>query len=512
MEKEKVLIIGAGPAGLSAAYKLLTEHPDKYDVTIFESSESIGGISQTIQYKGNRLDIGGHRFFTKNKEVLKCWNDIMPIQGSPAKDYRDLGITQTCPQGPNPDEIDNVFLIRNRISRIYFLKKFFDYPITINIRTILNLGVVNTIRAGIGYLHSLFFKKAESNLENFMINRFGPPLYQMFFEDYTQKLWGRHPKEIAASWGAQRIKGLSLKSAILTALHLTKEKETSLIEEFYYPKYGPGQFYEALAEKIKELGGEIRFHSHVSSVQLNEGRILSIGTNDGTIHPGNHIISSMPIKDLVTAFKQPHSIHDKKFREIAEGLPYRDFITVGVLVKKMKLKNSTKTPTIMNRIPDNWLYVQERHVSLGRIQIFNNWSPYMVQDNENTVWMGLEYFCTEGDDMWCLSSAAFIERALNELISMGIIEKSDVLDTFYKKVPKAYPAYFDTYSEMDSLKDYLNSIDNLLCIGRNGQHRYNNMDHSMLTGFEAARYINGEITDKNILWKVNTEENYHESN
>ncbi|EKQ51306.1 MULTISPECIES: NAD(P)/FAD-dependent oxidoreductase [unclassified Clostridium] len=512
---EKVIIIGAGPAGLTAAYKLLKNTEIK--PIIIEESESIGGISRTVVYKDNRMDLGGHRFFTKNEQVMNIWKELMPIQGYPSKDdimlSRELEIEEN---GPDPEKGEEVLLKRRRISRIFYLRNFFNYPITLSFETFYNMGIIRTIKAGIGYIKACLIKRKENSLEDFYINRFGQPLYEMFFEDYTEKLWGVHPSKIAPDWGAQRVKGLSLFKVILSMLAKpfkgSKGCETSLIEEFYYPKKGHGQLWETMADKIIEMGGEIIFDSRVNSIEVRNNKIarLMAQKSNGEISEYKNVktvFSSMPIKDLI---KSLGNYPPKDIINIAENLPYRDFITVGLLLKKLKLENKTEIKTVSDIIPDCWIYIQERDVKIGRLQIFNNWSPYLVNDLENTVWIGLEYFCNENDEMWSMSEEVFINFAIDELCKINIINKDDVLDSKIIKVKKAYPAYFGSYKNFDSIKDYINSIDNLYCIGRNGQHRYNNMDHSMLTALEAvASYINDGI-NKHRIWDVNAEEEYHE--
>ncbi len=515
MEDKKVIIIGAGPAGLTAAYKILKE--TDYKPVVIEESEFIGGISRTANVGGNRMDIGGHRFFSKDDRVMDFWKELMPIQGAPAKDDKLLGREKPLAEGgPDPETEDKVMLVRDRVSRIYFLKKFFDYPITMSFATFKNMGLKNTIKAGFGYLWSCVHKLPEDNLANFYINRFGKPLYEMFFEDYTTKLWGVDPKELSADWGAQRVKGLSLWKAVWDAVSKPFRKkdakvETSLIEQFIYPKKGPGQLWETLADEIKKLGGEIIMNSKVVSVKTEKGSISGVvAEKDGvkTEYNGDYYISSMPIKDLVAAAteKVPEDIS-----YIAENLPYRDFITVGVLAKKLKIKNLTDKKTVSGIVPDCWIYIQERDVKMGRLQIFNNWSPYMVKDLENTVWIGLEYFCNEGDEMWNAEDETFRNFAVDELAHIGIVDKEDVLETTRIRVKKAYPAYFGVYKDFDKVKNWLDSFGNLYCIGRNGQHRYNNMDHSMLTAFEAVASIKNGGADKDAVWNVNTEKEYHES-
>ena len=502
------IIIGAGPAGLTAAYKLLKETDIK--PIIYEESNVIGGISQTFEYKGNRMDIGGHRFFTKNDLVMDVWKELMKPQGAPALDEKLLNENKQYEGKADPEKEDDVFLTRRRVSRIYYLGKFFDYPISMKPRTFLNMGFFRTMSAGFGYIHSCIFKKKEDSLENFYINRFGKPLYNMFFKDYTTKVWGRSPKEISPDWGAQRVKGLSLMKTFVSALTKPFRKksskvETSLIEEFYYPKKGPGQLYSKMADEIIKMGGEIHFNSKVNNVHLNGNSIDYIEVN-GNIIKGDYYISSMPIKDLMNSMNDV----DKSLLDIANNLPYRDFITVGLLLDKLKIKNKTKMKTVNNIVPDCWIYIQDNSVKLGRLQIFNNWSPYMVDDLEKHIFVGLEYFCNEGDEMWNMKEEDFIKFAIDELVKIKIIDKEDVLDSVELKIKKAYPAYFDSYAEFPKVKDYLNSIDNLYCIGRNGQHRYNNMDHSMLTAIETVNVIKKGL-DKSIIWNVNADKEYHES-
>lgn len=502
------IIIGAGPAGLTAAYKLLKETDIK--PIIYEESNVIGGISQTFEYKGNRMDIGGHRFFTKNDLVMDVWKELMKPQGAPALDEKLLNENKQYEGKADPEKEDDVFLTRRRVSRIYYLGKFFDYPISMKPRTFLNMGFFRTMSAGFGYIHSCIFKKKEDSLENFYINRFGKPLYNMFFKDYTTKVWGRSPKEISPDWGAQRVKGLSLMKTFISALTKPFRKksskvETSLIEEFYYPKKGPGQLYSKMADEIIKMGGEIHFNSKVNNVHLNGNSIDYIEVN-GNIIKGDYYISSMPIKDLMNSMNDV----DKSLLDIANNLPYRDFITVGLLLDKLKIKNKTKMKTVNNIVPDCWIYIQDNSVKLGRLQIFNNWSPYMVDDLEKHIFVGLEYFCNEGDEMWNMKEEDFIKFAIDELVKIKIIDKEDVLDSVELKIKKAYPAYFDSYAEFPKVKDYLNSIDNLYCIGRNGQHRYNNMDHSMLTAIETVNVIKNGL-DKSIIWNVNADKEYHET-
>lgn len=513
------IIIGAGPAGLTCAYEILRNTNIK--PIILEETDEIGGIARTVSYKGNGIDIGGHRFFSKNEYAMNFWKAIMPIQGKPSKDDLKLNKNKTLnPLGPDPEEMDRVMLIRNRISRILYLRKFFDYPISLKFETLANLGLYRTFVAGFGYIFSSIFKrKDEKTLEDFMINRFGKPLYEMFFEDYNKKVWGVSPAQMAPDWGSQRIKGLSLMGAIkdmFSSAFGIKDKtkvETSLIEEFLYPKKGPGQLWETVALEIMNMGGEIKKGYKVTNINNDKDKIASVicETKYGNEEiKGDYFISSMPIKDLFESFNDKSIVPSATY-EVATKLPYRDFITVGLLVDKLKLINKTNVKTVGDIVPDCWIYIQERDVKIGRLQIFNNWSPYMVKDNENTVWIGLEYFCQEGDSMWNMDDKQFIDFAISELIKINVLNKEDVKDAMRIKVKKAYPGYFGVYNKFSQVREYLDSLENLYCIGRNGQHRYNNMDHSMLTAVECMKNIKNNILNKNNIWNVNTEQEYHES-
>lgn len=519
---EKVLVIGAGPAGLTAAYELLKKSggPDDYEVVVLEETDRYGGISRTVNYHGNRMDMGGHRLFSKVPEVNEWWERMMPAQGKPAYDDSILGRAASLAEGgPDPETDDRVMLRRNRLSRIFFRRKFFDYPVSLKWETLKNMGLGTTLQVGCSYLKSCLFRRPEESLEDFYINRFGRKLYTMFFERYTENLWGRHPSEISPEWGAQRVKGLSA-TAILKDMFLktfstgNKNVETSLIEEFTYPKFGPGQLWEITAAGVQDMGGRILTEAKAVAVEIGTtaGRRAAavIYEKDGERirEEADYVVSSMPLKDLVAGMNDV----PEEIGQIARGLPYRDYITVGVLVPELKLKNRTKIPTIGDVIPDNWVYVHDRNVDMGRFQIYNNWSPYLVKDIEHTVWIGLEYFCADGDAMWSMEDDAFARKAIGEMVTLDLIgDAGEVLDYHVERVKKAYPAYFDTYERIDDLRGWLDTIPNLYCVGRNGQHRYNNIDHSMCTAFEAVEAIRNGSGDHSAIWNVNTEQEYHET-
>jgi protoporphyrinogen oxidase len=519
--KKKAIIIGAGPAGLTAAYELLTR--TDIQPVVVERSDCMGGISRTVRYKGNRIDIGGHRFFSKSDRVMEWWLSRMPLaqngDGPQQITYhgmsRQIGEKAASAATPEPAS-DRVMLVRNRKSRIYFLRKFFDYPISLTKDTLMKLGLVRVFRVGFSYLRSAIFPlRNVQNLEQFFINRFGRELYRTFFKSYTEKVWGVPCDQISAEWGEQRIKGLSIKKTITHFLRQTfrksssitqKKTETSLIERFLYPKFGPGQMWESVAEQVINMGGEIITNCDVAGVHCQGEKVLSITASDKQGNKrelaGDYFFSTMAIKDLIRAMDMPIPANVK---EVSEGLIYRDFITVGLLVRKLKVTEKNK-----KLIEDNWIYIQEPDVLAGRLQIFNNWSPYMVA-NPDYVWIGVEYFCYEVDELWKKPDTEMAAFARDELDKIDIIEKEDVLDSVVIHMPKTYPAYFGTYDRFDEIRKFVDNFSNLFLVGRNGMHRYNNQDHSMLTAMLAVDNIIAGRTDKSNLWDVNTEMEYHET-
>lgn len=516
--QKTAIIIGAGPAGLTAAIEMLRKTSIK--PIVLEEASVVGGISRTVNYKGNRMDIGGHRFFSKDESIMNWWTSVLPLQAKPSSDDILLNLEKEyAKQGPDPEKEDRVMLIRRRISRIFYRKKFFNYPVTLSADAISKMGFFTTLKCGFGFLLAKINKREENSLEDFYINRFGKPLYSMFFQNYTHKVWGKEPKELDADWGAQRVNGLSLASIIKNLLRRKNKSigqegvEKSLIEQFIYPKFGPGQLWEYVADEIKHLGGTILMNTRATAINCENGMVKSVivtgKDSEKQAIDCDYLLSSMPVKDLISSFRGIEV--PTRVMDIAIALPYRDFITVGILVNELAIKNRSKYASFNNRIPDTWIYIQEDSVRLGRLQIFNNWSPYMVADYKSTVWIGLEYFCNEGDDLWSKSNEEFKKFAIDELIKIGYISSSnDVIDSHIEKVKKAYPAYFGTYHQLPEVINWIDGIDNLFCIGRNGQHRYNNMDHSMMTAMEAIDCITSNSTDKSKIWNVNTEQEYHE--
>ena len=551
-------MIGAGPAGLTAALEFL-RRTDVQPI-VLEASEEIGGISRTIRYKGNRMDIGGHRFFSKSDRVMQWWMDLMPVESGEGaaeaeisyqgkqrtvsvpvaveeepplrgmgplkvgdtKDAEELverAPTVTVVGAAAPASDDLVMLVRPRKSRIYYLRKFFDYPIKLSGTTVSNLGLVRMFKIGVSYVASRVSPiKEEKSLEDFLINRFGRELYLTFFKSYTEKVWGTPCDTISAEWGAQRIKGLSLTTALKHFLSkmfssgskngkdiAQKGTDTSLIERFLYPKFGPGQLWEHVAEKVVAMGGEIAMGWNVVGLEVEGTRVVAVeavnAAGDRRRFEGDYFLSTMPMRDLVRALKVevPANV-----LEVSEGLQYRDFITVGVLANKLDVVESDKT-----LIKDTWIYIQEPDVLLGRLQIFNNWSPYMVAD-PTKVWIGLEYFCYDTDALWSMPDDELKKFAAGELETIGILKTAEVLDAHVVRVPKTYPAYFGTYDRFEELRTWIDGFENLFLVGRNGMHKYNNQDHSMLTAMAVVDGIATGFVDKDAVWGINSEQEYHE--
>ena len=462
-EKNQIIyIIGAGPGGLTAGLEL-SEHG--YQVSVLEKSAVVGGLARTENHNGSRFDIGGHRFYTKISEIQKLWKDMLGSE----------------------------FIKVPRLSRIYYLGQFFKYPIN-PMQVFINLGLVESVKIFISYLWAkLFPSKEEDNFEQWVINRFGRRLYEMFFKTYTEKVWGIPCVQISAEWAAQRIMGLSIGSTIRNAL-LRDKSVKSLIEEFHYPSKGPGMMWEAFADRISKSGGSVEYNANAISLKHNGTQIISLGvkiSEESKDFNSGNIISSMPIDELINKLEPapPENITNA-----ANSLNYRAFILVGLVVDG-------------DLFPDNWIYIHSPDFRVGRIQNFKNWSSEMVSD-PNLSNIGMEYFCSEGDDLWSSSDESLIELATKELAKLGLSGDQKVVDSVVFRQKKAYPIYNQNYQKkLKAIQNYLSRFENLQTIGRNGMFRYNNQDHSMLTGLLAARNIMGEEND---LWNVNTERSYYE--
>ena len=469
-QSKKVVIVGAGPAGLTAAYELCKEGVES---VVLEKDDVVGGISRTVNYKGYLFDIGGHRFFTKVKAVDDMWREV-------------LG--------------EKKFLRRSRLSRIYYNKRFFYYPIRA-VNALWGLGLWNSTLTMASYVKAQMFpSKNEKSFEDWVSNRFGKRLFNIFFKTYTEKVWGIPCSEISADWAAQRIKGLSLIATIKNALLSSQSTGKgdiikTLIDAFDYPEKGPGQMWEMVAEKIQRNGSTLKMKSSVEKIAWEKGKVteLVIGINGTTESvAGTDFISSMPIQELVRKMspKPPANV-----LQAADRLGYRDFLTVSLIVNKADL------------FQDNWIYIHDSSVKVGRIQNFKNWSPEMVPDPSKTC-LGLEYFCFEGDGLWTMSDEDLVKLGTAELGALGLVDPSDVEDGAVVRMPKAYPVYDSVYAgAVNTIREFLAGLNNLYLVGRNGMHKYNNQDHSMLTAMLSVKNILGANYD---VWDVNVDNEYHE--
>jgi len=527
---QSIVIIGAGPAGLTAAYELAKA--GYRNITVLEASGDIGGLSKTVRYAGNRIDIGGHRFFSKSEWVMQWWVDMLPVadRSEPESLQPESGHALLAYQGQTSrvalDEVQRgkgeaVMLVRDRLSRILFAGKFFDYPLKLNVETAWKLGILRCMLFGLSYAKAhLFPRKPELTLEDFFINRFGTRLYHQFFREYTEKVWGRACTQISADWGAQRVKSLSIGKALLYAVKQMvaprsqrQAEQTSLIEHFLYPRLGPGQMWETVADKVRQMGVTIRMHETVTRLVRSAGAITEVEVRDTTgvahVIKADQVISTMPVRELVQGLSGTGAdAVPADVREIAGNLEYRDFITVGLLYTRLARKDNRGMAGRAD-IPDNWIYVQEPGVKVGRVQVFNNWSPYMLA-KPGQVWVGLEYFCSEGDALWSMSESDLVELGKREMAEIGLAHESDYLDGVAIKIPKAYPGYYGSYEQFPIVRSFLDSIPNLFLIGRNGMHRYNNQDHSMLSAKSAVDCIISGSTDKSAIWAINVDDAYHE--
>ena len=464
-DKKEVVIIGGGPAGLTAAYELckLGIRP-----IVLEKEDKVGGLSRTESYRGFYFDLGGHRFFTKVKEVRKLWHEILQSD----------------------------FLRRPRLSRIYYNRRFFFYPIK-PLNALVGLGFWESTLIVLSYIKWHFFAyKREDTFEEYVTNRFGKRLFQTFFKTYTEKVWGVPCSELKAEWAAQRIKGLSLKTTLLSMFVKSKQTIKSLIEEFEYPRLGPGLMWRKLSELIERHDGSVRLASDVVMIIRNDRRIEKVVIAHNGSHEaicGNSFISSMPVTEFI---KKLHPEPPQEVLAAAARLKYRDFLTVCLIVNKPHL------------FPDNWIYIHDPAVRVGRIQNFKNWSPEMVPDQKRTS-LGLEYFCSEGDDLWTMSDTELIEMGKSEVDRIGLANSGDIEDGCVIRVPKSYPIYDTDYRDgLETIRKFIDGFNNFQTVGRNGLHRYNNQDHAMLTGMLAVRNL--VLGERNNLWSVNTDQEYLE--
>ena len=517
---KKAIIIGAGPAGLTAAYELLT----RTDIVpvIIEADTQVGGLSKTVDYHGNKIDIGGHRFFSKSDKVIAWWLQFLPLEAGFKEEQLHLQYqnqTATYPltssQATDPNQ---VMLVRKRKSRIYYHQKLFDYPLRLSFQLLWQLGFRKSFRICLSYLYArLVPLKPEESLEQFFINRFGRELYSTFFKDYTEKVWGVACNRIPASWGQQRIKNLDISKLLGHAIKSIftrdtsidqKDTSTSLIEQFLYPKFGPGQMWETVAAEIVKRGGQLILQTAVTEIRGDgEHRIISVETTNlqtgvKTNREVDYVFSTMPVKQLIEASRNLPVPDEVK--RIAGALQYRDFLIVGILTDALLLKEKDGTP-----VTDNWIYIQDKNLKAGRLQLFHNWSPGMVSEPESK-WIGVEYFCNETEPFWQLPDHDITALAVREMELIGVLQSNRVTDTLVVRVKKAYPSYYGVYEEFSRVQNFLNGIENLYPIGRNGMHRYNNSDHSMLTAMAAVESIIAGNMDKTNIWEINTEDEYHE--
>lgn len=493
MQKPLAIIAGAGPAGLTAAYELL--RLGSHRVCILEATEQIGGLARTEVFEGNRIDIGGHRFFSKNARIMDWWQDFFPLCDE---------------EGARRDAA--CMLLRSRKSRIFWNGRLFDYPVSLSVDTLRKLGPVKIVRAGAGYLRALLFpRKPEKSLEDFFVNRFGHELYATFFRDYTQKVWGVPCARLSPDWGAQRVKGLSLIGLLRHALAFKKDDlaqqdvETSLIGRFLYPPRGPGQLWEHVAERIRDLGGEIHLGHRLTALEMENGAVSGViarSAAGGERHwRADALFSSMPVRDLAAALGPALS---PRCQDLAGSLLYRDFFTVGLLLDALDLKEKDGTP-----LKDNWIYVHDERVQVGRLQFFSNWSPFMARE-PGLCWVGMEYFCNESDPVWNLPEKEIVAMAAGELETLGIARASALRGGCRIHAPKAYPVYLGQgYDNFAEIRRELDAIPNLFLMGRNGMHRYNNMDHSMLSAMAAVKAACGQ-GGKEAAWEVNAEKSHVE--
>ena len=461
---QTTLVLGGGPAGLTAGYLL---GKAGREVVVLEAEDQVGGLAKTVEVDGYRFDLGGHRFFTKSVEVDTLWHEVLGEE----------------------------FLLRPRMSRIFWNNRYLDYPLR-GPDVIKKLGPIELARCMASYLRAAARRnKVDNSLEDWVSNRFGRRLFELFFKTYNEKVWGVPASEIRAEWAAQRIKGLSFFSAAKAAFFGNKgNKVKSLISEFNYPRFGPGQMWDAMTDAIEEQGGEVRLESPVDRLELAGNRVVEVSAAGVTYTLPDSVISSLPLRNMVEMISPPPP---QEVLDAARGLRYRDFLTVALVVDGEDL------------FPDNWIYIHEPSVQVGRIQNYRSWSPWMVPDPDKAC-VGLEYFCFAGDELWTMDDDALVELASRELEQLGLAPRSKVERGFATRVPKAYPIYDADYAERVAVvRAWLDGIENLQQVGRNGLHRYNNSDHSMLTAMRAVdNLLAGAHHD---IWEVNAESVYHET-
>ena len=481
---QKIVVIGAGPAGITAACELLKQS-DKYEVVVLEASQQVGGLAKTVCDRENRIDLGGHRFFAKDERIISWWTDILPVVDT-----------------VDADRHENVMLIRKRISRIRYHHHFYDYPVQLNRQTLKKLGFIRAAGVLFSYLGAVIHKRPERSLEDFYRNRFGERLYRLFFQSYTYKLWGVPASQIAKDWGQQRVRGLSVRRMLWERFSLCRRQDSEITaEHFAYPKYGPGQLWSCAAAQIENMGGEILMGYRVVEIREQASRICSVvcETPDGRREiSGDIFVSSMPMRDLVTGMQHvPGHIYT-----IAADLPYRSMVIVTV---EIQLKPGQSYPK------DCWIYAQEQGVQAGRIQIYNNWSPWMVEDPACTVLLGLEYFCNMHDAVYDRDPADWKRVVLSDLRKLALFTAPVVVKRVHCiQVPDAYPGYYGSYEYIDDIRGYLDTYENLYVIGRNGQHRYHNMEHAMQTAMRAVTHIVQQDHDTRDIWGVNQAAEYIE--
>ena len=491
-DSKTVVIIGAGPSGLALAYELIKKKSN-YVPIIIEKLDCPGGLSRTVYDGELGVDIGGHRLFTKNQYIQSIWNEFLTVQNAPSIDdiYCERNIKYPI-LGKDPNKYDDVMLIRKRYSSIIHNNMSFQYPIKLNLDTFSNLGYKTSFLAVLSYVKALFFKRKEKNLEDFMINRFGKVLYDVFFKSYTKKVWGVDASVLSSEWGHQRIRKLSLFKTVINAFlscfkFLKFQKEASLIDEFYYPKYGCSALWNKMADYIVQNGGQIIYNSEFLEFSHNQNNILSIkykksGKTEEIF--ANYFVSSIPVSDLIKGVDAPYDI-----KQIALALPYRDYILVSFYTNDFYLKNKTEFKTVNNITPECWIYLQEKDAIASRIQIMNNWSPYLVGDFRKYYLVSLEYFANEHDELWDMSDDKIKKLAANECQKYNLFSPANIIKSSVIREKKAYPSYFGSYFNIKYVFEYLKRYKNLFFIGRNGTHQYNNMDEAMVCGINIAREI-----------------------